>query len=122
MRKNSVKNVRINSEVMKELSVLIRGLKDPRVSPLCSVTGAEVTPDLQFCKVHISVLGNDEEMADTIVGLKAAAGYLRSSLAKTVNLRHTPKLQFVPDRTIEYGSHMDQLIEKVIKEDEENKI
>ena len=121
MRKNSVKNTRINAEVMRELSVAIRDLKDPRVSPMTSVTGAEVTPDLQNCKVYISVLGSEESLARTMEGLKAASGFLRRELAQTVNLRHTPELQFVEDHSILYGAHMDELIRKVAEEDAEKR-
>ena len=85
MKKGSVKNTRINAEVMRELSVAIRDLKDPRVAPMTSVTDAEVTPDLQYCKVYISVLGSEESLAKTMEGLKAASGFLRRELAQTVN-------------------------------------
>ncbi|ETP73184.1 ribosome-binding factor A [Lachnospiraceae bacterium JC7] len=122
MKKNSVKNTRINAEVMRELSVAIRNLKDPRISPMVSVTGAEVTPDLQYCKVYISVLGGEESLAKTMAGLKAASGFLRRELAQTVNLRHTPELQFVEDHSIEYGARMDALINKVAKEDAEKHV
>ena len=74
MRKNSVKNTRVNSEVTKELSTIIRDLKDPRISPMASVVSAQVTPDLKFCKAYISVLGSEEELKDTIAGLKNASG------------------------------------------------
>jgi ribosome-binding factor A len=117
LRKGSIKNTRINAEVQRELSVLIRDLKDPRVSPMTSVTDADVTPDLQFCRVYISVLGSEEAMAKTLEGLKAASGFLRRGLAQTVNLRHTPELQFIPDHSIEYGAKMDALIRKVEEED-----
>ena len=117
MKKGSVKNTRINAEVMRELSVAIRDLKDPRVSPMTSVTDAEVTPDLQYCKVYISVLGSEESLPKTMEGLKAASGFLRRELAQTVNLRHTPELQFVADHSIMYGAHMDELIRKVNEED-----
>jgi ribosome-binding factor A len=122
LKKNSVKNTRINAEVMRELSVAIRDLKDPRISPMVSVTGAEVTPDLQYCKVYISVLGSEESLAKTMEGLKAAGGFLRRELAQTVNLRHTPELQFVEDHSIEYGARMDALINKVAKEDAEKHV
>ena len=122
MKKNSVKNTRINAEVMRELSVAIRDLKDPRISPMVSVTGAEVTPDLQYCKVYISVLGGEESLQKTMAGLKAASGFLRRELAQTVNLRHTPELQFIEDHSIEYGAHMDALINKVAKEDAEKHV
>ena len=122
MRKNSVKNTRINAEVMRELSVAIRDLKDPRISPMVSVTGADVTPDLQYCRVYISVLGSEESLKKTMEGLKAASGFLRRELAQTVNLRHTPELQFVEDHSIEYGARMDALINKVAKEDAEKHV
>ena len=107
---------------MRELSVAIRDLKDPRITPMVSVTGAEVTPDLQYCKVYISVLGSEESLAKTMEGLKAAGGFLRRELAQTVNLRHTPELQFVEDHSIEYGARMDALINKVAKEDAEKHV
>ncbi len=122
MRKNSVKNTRINAEVMRELSVAIRDLKDPRISPMVSVTGADVTPDLQYCRVYISVLGSEESLSKTMEGLKAASGFLRRELAQTVNLRHTPELQFIEDHSIEYGAHMDELINKVAREDAEKHV
>lgn len=107
---------------MRELSVAIRDLKDPRISPMVSVTGAEVTPDLQYCKVYISVLGGEESLQKTMAGLKAASGFLRRELAQTVNLRHTPELQFIEDHSIEYGAHMDALINKVAREDAEKHV
>ena len=122
MRKNSVKNTRINAEVMRELSVAIRDLKDPRISPMVSVTGADVTPDLQYCRVYISVLGSEESLKKTMEGLKAASGFLRRELAQTVNLRHTPELQFIEDHSIEYGAHMEELLRKVAREDAEKHV
>lgn len=79
MRKNSVKNIRVNAEVMRELSVIIReDIKDPRISPLTSVVAVEVTPDLKYARAYISVLGSPEEGKDTIKGLKSAEGYIRA--------------------------------------------
>lgn len=95
MRKNSIKNTRINGEVQKELSQIIRReIKDPRIHMMTSVTGAQVAPDLKTCKVYISVLGTDEEKADTLAGLRSAEGYIRRMLAKNLNLRNTPQLTF----------------------------
>lgn len=107
---------------MRELSVSIRNLKDPRISPMVSVTGADVTPDLQYCRVYISVLGSEESLKKTMEGLKAASGFLRRELAQTVNLRHTPELQFIEDHSIEYGAHMDELINRVAREDAEKHV
>lgn len=118
MRKNSVKNTRINQEVMKELSVLIRTeLKDPRINPLMtSIVACEVAPDLKTAKVYVSVLGAEQAQADTVKGLKSAAPFLRSKLAKTLNLRNTPQLFFTVDQSIEYGVRMSKLIDDAIAE------
>ena len=90
MRKNSIKNTRINGEVMKELSTLIRTeCKDPRIHPMTSIVAVEVAPDLKTAKVFISVLGDEEARKDTLRGLRSAAPYLRSQLAKSINLRNT---------------------------------
>lgn len=88
MRKNSIKNTRINAEVQHELANLIReGIKDPRIHPMTSVTSVEVAPDLKTCRAYISVLGDEEEKRNTLQGLKSAEGYIRRQLAKTINLR-----------------------------------
>ena len=71
------------------------------------------TPDLKFCKVYISVLGDEEAKAETMAGLKSAAGFIRRELARTVNLRNTPELKFVMDQSIEYGMKMSKLIDEV---------
>lgn len=114
MRKNSIKNTRINSEVQRELSEIIsRELKDPRIHPMTTVIAVEVTPDLKFCKAYISVLGNEEAGKDTIQGLKSAVGFIRTQLAKRINLRNTPELTFILDQSIEYGVNMTRLINEV---------
>lgn len=116
MRKNSIKNTRINGEVQKELSNLInREIKDPRINPMTSVVAVEVAPDLKHAKVYISVLGDADSQKSTLSGLKSAAPYLRSQLAKSINLRNTPELIFVMDQSIEYGVNMSQLINEVNK-------
>ena len=117
MRKNSIKNTRINGEVMKELSNIIRNeIKDPRIHALTSVVSVDVTPDLKYCKAYISVLGDEEAQKETIQGLKSAEGYIRTQLARTVNLRNTPELTFVLDQSIEYGVNMSKLIDSVNKD------
>ena len=114
MRKNSIKNTRINSEVQRELSSIIsRELKDPRIHPMTTVVSVEVTPDLKYCKAYISVLGNEEAAKDTIQGLKSAVGFVRTQLAKRINLRNTPEITFILDQSIEYGVHMTRLIDEV---------
>ena len=117
MRKNSIKNTRINGEVQRELSNILRGeIKDPRINPLTSVVAVEVAPDLKTCKAYISVLGDEESQAKTLAGLKSAEGFIRSKLAKTVNLRNTPEIRFVLDQSIEYGVKMSKMIDEVTKD------
>lgn len=117
MRKNSIKNTRINGEVQKELSRLIATeIKDPRIHPMTSVVAVEVAPDLKNAKVYISVLGDEESREKTYQGLKSAASFMRSQLAKTINLRNTPELHFVMDQSIEYGVNMSKLIDDVNKD------
>ena len=118
MRKNSVKNTRINGEVLKELSNMIRSeIKDPRINPMTSVVAVEVAPDLKTCKAYISVLGDEKSQKDTITGLKSAEGYIRRQLARTVNLRNTPEIRFILDQSIEYGINMSKLIDEVTEHD-----
>lgn len=120
MRKNSIKNTRINGEVQRELAELIRGgIKDPRISPLTSVVAVEVAPDLKTCKAWISVLGGEEQRLATLEGLRSAEGFIRSRLAKTINLRNTPQITFVMDQSIEYGVNMSHKIDEVMEEDRE---
>ena len=117
MRKNSIKSTRINGEVQRELSNIIRGeIKDPRINPLTSVVAVEVAPDLKTCKAYISVLGDEESQAKTLAGLKSAEGFIRSKLAKTVNLRNTPEIRFVLDQSIEYGVKMSKMIDEITKD------
>ncbi len=114
MRKNSVKNTRINSEVQKELSrIIAREIKDPRISPMTSVVSVTVAPDLKTCKAYISVLGDEQAQKDTIEGLKSAQGFIRRELAHSVNLRNTPDIRFILDQSIEYGVNMSKKIDEI---------
>ena len=116
MRKNSVKNTRINSEVLKELSRIIsREIKDPRISPMTTVVAVEVAPDLKTCKAYISVLGDEKAQSDTIKGLQSAEGYIRRELARTINMRNTPEITFVLDQSIEYGVNMSKKIDELTR-------
>lgn len=116
MRKNSVKNTRINGEVQRALADIIRGgIKDPRISPLTSVVAAEVAPDLKTCKAWISVLGDEKAVEDTLAGLNSATGYIKGQLAKKINLRNTPDIRFIMDQSIAYGVSMSKLIDDVNK-------
>ena len=118
MRKNSMKNTRINGEVQKELAEIIRGeIKDPRISPLTSVISVEVAPDLKTCKAWISVYGDDHVAEDTLAVLRSAEGYIRRELARRINLRNTPEIRFIVDQSIAYGVKMSKLIDEVAKSD-----
>lgn len=124
MRKNSIKYSRMNGEVQREISKIIaRDIKDPRINPMTFVVSVDVTPDLKYAKVFVSVLGNDEEKEKTRRGLASASSHIRSLLAKSLNLRNTPELTFLIDDSIEYGVNMskkiDELIEKEAKGEEE---
>ena len=114
MRKNSVKNTRVNGEVQKVLAEIIRGeLKDPRINPMTTVMAVEVAPDLKSCKAFISVLGDAQSQEDTLKGLNSAIGYIRTQLAKKINLRNTPEIKFIMDQGVEYGINMSKLIDEV---------
>ena len=118
MKKNSVKNIRVNSEVLREMSLIIReDLKDPRIHPMTSVIAVEVTPDLKFAKIFVSVMGDDEAKKKTMQGLKKSASFARHQLASRMNLRNTPELTFVLDHSIEYGVTMSKKIDEVMRSD-----
>lgn len=117
MRKNSIKNTRVNTEVQHELSNILRGgIKDPRVAPMTSVVAVEVAPDLKTCKAYISVLGDEKVQEDTLKGLKSAEGYIRRELARNLNLRNTPEIRFILDQSIEYGVNMSKMIDTLTKD------
>ena len=96
---------RINEEIQRELSNLIRTVKDPRVTGLISVTAVDTTTDLKFCKVYISAL-DKSDVGQVLKGLKSASGYLRRELGRSLNLRNTPELTFVRDDSIDHGAHI----------------
>ena len=103
---------RINEEIMRELSSLIRTLKDPRVaSAMVSITRVEATPDMRYAKVFVSVLGDKSALSDCVRGLKSAAGFLRRELSSRLNLRYTPELSFEADDSITHGAHIMELLE-----------
>ena len=110
---------RINEEIMRELSAIIRTLKDPRVSgAMVSITRVEATPDMRYAKVYVSVLGDAGAMKDCIRGLKSAAGFLRRELSSRLTLRYTPELTFSPDDSITYGAHIMELLEGLDKKND----
>ena len=112
----------INQEIQKELSNLLRTVKDPRVQDtMISITRVETTPDLRFTKVYVSFL-QEQKAADAMKGLKSAAGYLRRQIAANLQLRHAPEIQWALDDSITYGAKMLALINSLdtgSKEEEE---
>ena len=110
---------RINEEIQKELSGLIRNLKDPRVQDtMISITHVETTPDLRWAKVYVSFL-QEERAKDALAGLKSAGGYLRRELGRALNLRYTPELNWALDDSITYGAKMRKLINSLGVEKDE---
>ena len=110
----------INEEIQKELSALLRTVKDPRVQDvMISITRVETTPDLRYTKVYVSFL-QEEKAADAMKGLKSAAGYLRRELGSALNLRYTPQIMWALDDSITYGTKLLALINSLgVEQDEE---
>ena len=103
---------RINEEIQRELSDLIRGLKDPRVQTMLSITRVDTTSDLRYAKVHISVLEESRE-SEAMKGLRSAGGWLRRELGQKLQLRYTPELVFELDDSLKYGAHMYDLLSRL---------
>ena len=122
MRKNSMKNLRVNEEVQHELSSIIRELKDPRIAMMTTVTEVNVATDLKTCKAYISVLGDEQSKKDTMEGLRSAAGFIRRELAHSLNMRNTPEITFKLDTSIERGVEMSHLIDEVMQKDRKSEI
>ncbi len=119
--KSSERGSRVNSDVQRVIGHIIEfELKDPRISGLTSVVKTEVTKDLKICKCYISVLGNENAGESTIEGLKAASGFVRKRLAESLNLRNTPEIHFVLDKSIEYGVNMSRKIDEIIGGSKDN--
>jgi ribosome-binding factor A len=104
---------RIAGEIQQEISVMIAGeLKDPRLAGLATVTEVRVTPDLKQAKIYVSVMGSEAEQASTLDGLRAAAGFIRHELSERLQMRRAPEVNFVLDRSEEYGERIDELIRR----------
>ena len=113
----SVRGEKINTELNKELSMLLREIKDPRVPSLISVMKTEVTKDLKFAKIYVSVMGDADAKKNALAGLKSASSFLRREISRRLNLRVTPELNFVIDDSIEYGNHILNVINKINNEE-----
>lgn len=118
---NNKRISRISEEVKKVVSELIyNGLKDPRVNSLTTVTKVEVTRDLRYAKIYVSVFGDKEEKENTIKGLESAKGFIRKEISNKVDLRYTPEPIFVLDESIEHGIYMSKLIKDVNKDSKDH--
>ncbi len=117
MKKNSNRMIRINDEIKKELSEILRAdMKDPRIGVITSVIKVDTTNDLMYCKVYVSVLGDDKKKAEVMEVLKNASGYIRSLIANRINLRITPEFRFIPDDSLEYSFKIDKIIKDINRE------
>lgn len=118
--KNNTRITRINDEILREISEIIRSeVKDPRIQAMTTVIRVDTTQDLKFCKVYVSVFGNDEEKKNVMQGLKNAGGFIRHLIAERVNLRNTPELIFKLDDSVEYSIKMTKLIDEISKSSHE---
>ena len=108
---------RINEEIQRELSALLRTVKDPRVHGLVSITAVETTSDLRYAKIFVSVLEKSDGK-EVLKGLKSAAGYLRRELGRALQLRYTPELQFVQDDSMDKGAHILKVLREIEQREE----
>jgi ribosome-binding factor A len=116
-RKGNNRMIRINDEIQREVSQIIRGdLKDPRVGVITSVLKVDTTNDLKYCKVYVSILGDDEKKQEVMDVLKGATGFIRSLIANRINLRVTPEFTFILDDSLEYSFKIDKIIKDINKE------
>lgn len=103
---------KINEEVKRELSMVIRELKDSRIPMMTSVVAVNVTNDLRYAKVYVSVMGDEETKKKAIEGLKSAAGFVRREMGRRVEMRATPEFIFQLDNSIEHGAYINELLKK----------
>ena len=118
MPKNNTRFERVGEELKKEISHIISyELKNPNVTGLISVTKVHVTPDLKYAKIYVSIL-NSKNIKDTLANLKKSSGYIRTEIAKRINLRITPELIFELDDSMEYGAKIDQILKEIMPKNE----
>ena len=112
--KTNTRMIRINDEIKKEVSTILRGeLKDPRVGVITSVLKVDTTNDLIYCKIFVSILGDDEKKAEVKQVLNRASGFVRSLIAKRINLRVTPEIKFILDDSLEYSFKINKIIREI---------
>ena len=121
MNKNSNRLGRIDEELKKEISnVISYDLKNPNITGLISVTKAKITPDLKYAQIYVSIL-NSKNTKETLAALKKSSGFVRTEVAKRINLRITPEIIFVLDDSIEYGERIDKILKEILPEKHKNK-
>ena len=107
---------RLNEDIKREISAAVSGVKDPRVAKnFVTVTHCEVTNDLSYCKVHIACLGGEDKTAKAVEGMTAASGYFKKCIASKIRVRKIPELIFLPDNSLEYAAHIEDIISKLPK-------
>ena len=117
--RNNNRLERIDEELKKEISNIINyELKNPKVTGLISVTKTKITPDLKYAKVYVSIL-NSKNTKETLANLKKSSGYIRTEIAKRINLRITPELVFVLDDSMEYGAKIEQILKEIMPDKED---
>ena len=108
---------RINGEITREMTSIVRDVKDPRVSDaLICITGADCSADLKFCKIYYSTLLTGDDAKEVARGLRSASGFIRGQLAKRLNMRNTPELTFILDTSVEQGAHIAGILNKISEE------
>ncbi|MDR2167399.1 MAG: 30S ribosome-binding factor RbfA [Clostridiales bacterium] len=106
--------IRINDEIMNELNKIFRdGIKDPRMTAMASVLRVETTPDLKFCKVFVSIMGDDEAKQKGMEAIESAKGHIRSNIAHSINLRQTPEFTFILDDSLDHGFKIGEILDNV---------
>ena len=111
--------IRINDEIKREISEILRAdMKDPRLGVITSVIKTQTTNDLKYCKVYVSILGDEEKKAEVMQALKNARGYIRSLIAQRINLRVTPEITFIQDDSLEYSFKINEMLKSIHIEEE----
>lgn len=105
---------RLSEDIKRELSAAVSGVKDPRVSKsLVTVTHCELTSDLSYCRVHIACLGGEDRTGKAVEGMTAASGYFKKAIASRIRMRKMPELIFLPDNSLEYSAHIEEIISRL---------
>ncbi len=110
---------KINEEIRRELSGILREVKDSRIPMMTSIVAVNVTNDLSYAKVYVSVMGDTEVQKKALEGLKSASGFMRREVGRKMTIRHTPELVFEIDHSIEHGAHINEVISSLKKKQDE---